>query len=140
MIIQDHEGNAPKNATNRDDYGQSLDDYGQSRATCADYTRGHAVIRGYVSADTRYGPGEVSRRLALCSRLIDRKRAVLFALAALCNDAASAEARAHNCTTAPIARVIGRTIAALWRLQQTSLRLQLLATWAVSADTSEVGQ
>lgn len=132
MIIQDHEGNAPKNATNTHNRGQSCTIH-------ADKTR-HCAVSGQVFAATRYGPGEVSRRLALCSRLIDRKRAVLFALAALCNDAASAEARAHNCTTAPIARVIGRTIAALWRLQQTSLRLQLLATWAVSADTSEVGQ
>jgi len=139
MIIQDHEGNAPKNATNRNDYGQSLDDCGQSRTIHADKTR-HCAVSGQVSADTRYEPGEVTRRLALCSRLINRKRAVLFALAALCNDAASAEARAHNCTMAPIARAIGRTIAALWRLQQTSLRLQLLAEWAVSADTSEVGQ
>jgi hypothetical protein len=131
-MIQDHEGNAPQNATNTDNRGQSCTIY-------ADKTR-HCAVSGQVSAATRYGPGEVSRRLALCSRLIDRKRAVLFALAALCNDAASAEARAHNCTTAPIARVIGRTIAALWRLQQTFLRLQLLAKWAVSADTSEVGQ
>lgn len=100
MIIHDHEGNAIENGSIADNYGQS---------------RGHAP--GPLSgARTRYGPGEVSRRLALCGLLIDRRRAVLFALAVPCYG--------------DDARTVGRAIAALGRLQRTHLRLQVLAEFA----------
>ncbi len=68
---------------------------------------------------TRYGPGEVSRRLALCGLLIDRKRALIFAQAIPCVGAD--------------ARSLCRDIDALGRLQRASLRLQVLAEWTEPA-------
>lgn len=71
-----------------------------------------------VSADTRYGPGEISRRLALCGLLINQKRQLIFAQAV---DCMGVEARA-----------LGRDIAALGRLQRTWRRLHALAEYPAS--------
>ena len=67
---------------------------------------------------TRYRPGEVTRRLALCGLLIDQKRQLIFAQAV---DCVGSEARA-----------LGRDIAALGRLQRTWRRLYALAKWMES--------
>jgi len=106
-MIQDHEGNAPQNATNTHNRGQLCTIH-------ADKTR-HCAVSGQVSADTRYGPGEMSRRLALCALLIDRKLRRLSQIAVPCY---GAEARA-----------MVQAIYGLNRLHAAHRRLYRLAEW-----------